>query len=206
MTDSGPEPLSLERRTIQVQFEIEQPPGCPLSEVKTDIGKVIVDREGTTCRCDLVLSVQIGEEIGTLVGHLSSDVERCACTVFDEFNCVPEIVEVTDSHFVVRTFVDEDTNIDTLLKALQDVCKRVTLKRVTTDFDDSVGRTVKDIDVSDLTEKQREAMELAIEKGYYARPRRISLKELAREFDISEQALAQRLARAEEKVMEQLIA
>ncbi|MFB6152690.1 MAG: helix-turn-helix domain-containing protein [Halodesulfurarchaeum sp.] len=205
MTDSTAEPLSLDRRTIQVEFEIEQPPGCPLAEVNTDIGTVAVDREGDTCRCDLVLTVQIGDEIGSLIGHLSSEVERCACTVFDEFNCVPEIVEVTDTHFVVRTFVDESTNIDTLLKSLQEVCKRVTLKRVTPDFDESVGRTVKDIDVTDLTEKQRDAMETAVRKGYYARPRKISLSELAEEFDISQQALAQRLARAEEKVMDQLI-
>jgi predicted DNA binding protein len=69
-----------------------------------------------------------------------------------------------------------------------------------------MAETLKNIDMSDITEKQRETLEVAIREGYYTRPRGISLSELAEHFDISEQALAQRLARAEETVMSQLFA
>jgi predicted DNA binding protein len=46
-----------------------------------------------------------------------------------------------------------------------------------------------------LTPAQREALTLAVEAGYYSLPREISTKELAEEFDISDQAVTERLRR-----------
>lgn len=46
-----------------------------------------------------------------------------------------------------------------------------------------------------LTERQREALELAVREGYYAVPRRCRTADLAERFDISEQALLERLRR-----------
>jgi predicted DNA binding protein len=47
----------------------------------------------------------------------------------------------------------------------------------------------------DLTEAQREALELAFERGYFDIPRRITLTELADEIGISDTAVSQRLRR-----------
>jgi hypothetical protein len=47
-----------------------------------------------------------------------------------------------------------------------------------------------------LTPRQREVLVRAVEAGYYSIPRRISTKELAEEFDISDQAVTERLRRA----------
>lgn len=47
-----------------------------------------------------------------------------------------------------------------------------------------------------LTKPQRDALARAVEAGYYDIPRRISTSELAGEFDISDQALTERLRRA----------
>lgn len=47
-----------------------------------------------------------------------------------------------------------------------------------------------------LTAAQRETLALAVEKGYYALPRGITTAELAEEFDISDQAVTERLRRA----------
>lgn len=197
--------VALEQRNIQLTVEIEPPDECPLKEVETDVSKVLVDREGDKCRCDVAVTVDLEGKQGTLVAQLtSSGLDRCASHVFEEFNCVPEIVDVDNSHLVVRTYVDEDLEINALLDGLKEVCEYVRLKRVTSDLTASLTQAVIDVDISDITEKQREAMEFAIREGYYARPRQTSLKEMAREFGISEQALAQRLARAEETVMGQL--
>lgn len=46
-----------------------------------------------------------------------------------------------------------------------------------------------------LTERQREALELAVREGYYAVPRRCRTADLADRFAISEQALLERLRR-----------
>lgn len=47
-----------------------------------------------------------------------------------------------------------------------------------------------------LTPPQREVLVRAVEAGYYSIPRQISTKELAEEFDISDQAVTERLRRA----------
>lgn len=47
-----------------------------------------------------------------------------------------------------------------------------------------------------LTPAQRKALTRAVEAGYYAIPREISTEELAAEFDISDQAMTERLRRA----------
>lgn len=47
-----------------------------------------------------------------------------------------------------------------------------------------------------LSNPQREALSLAVERGYYDIPRRCTTKELAAELDISDQAVTERLRRA----------
>jgi predicted DNA binding protein len=47
-----------------------------------------------------------------------------------------------------------------------------------------------------LTEPQRETLVRAVEGGYYAIPRRMSTKDLAEEFGVSDQAITERLRRA----------
>lgn len=46
-----------------------------------------------------------------------------------------------------------------------------------------------------LTPPQRESLRMAVERGYYAIPRMISTNELAAEFDVSDQAMTERLRR-----------
>lgn len=52
-----------------------------------------------------------------------------------------------------------------------------------------------------LTEKQREALALALESGYYRRPRDTTLSGLAEQFDITKSAVSQRLRSAETKIV-----
>lgn len=46
-----------------------------------------------------------------------------------------------------------------------------------------------------LTPAQREILGYAVESGYYSLPREVSTQELADEFDISDQAVTERLRR-----------
>jgi len=52
-----------------------------------------------------------------------------------------------------------------------------------------------------LTERQRETLVEGVESGYYAIPRQTSTKELADEFEISDQAVTERLRRAIETLV-----
>jgi predicted DNA binding protein len=61
------------------------------------------------------------------------------------------------------------------------------------------------LDTATLSQKQREALELAVTRGYFDTPRGITLEELAAEFDISTQALSDRLRRATKTIVEQAV-
>lgn len=57
----------------------------------------------------------------------------------------------------------------------------------------------------DLTEKQKRALDLAIEEGYYETPRKIDLRKLAKIMNISLATYQQHLRAAEEKLIPNLI-
>jgi len=58
---------------------------------------------------------------------------------------------------------------------------------------------------TELTPSQEEILLLAYEEGYYSYPRRTSLRELARKAGLSVSALAERLRKAEAKVIRKVI-
>ncbi|AUV80486.1 bacterio-opsin activator [Salinigranum rubrum] len=61
-----------------------------------------------------------------------------------------------------------------------------------------------DDDPFGLTSEQREAIELALEKGYFEVPRRATLSDLAEDLHVSQQAVSERLRRGTQKVMQSL--
>ncbi|MFC3477178.1 helix-turn-helix domain-containing protein [Halobacterium litoreum] len=67
----------------------------------------------------------------------------------------------------------------------------------------SVGRETRDANRLDaLTPSQREAFELARERGYYEWPREASTRELASELDVSKTTLLEHLRKAEAKLLD----
>ncbi|MFP8955355.1 helix-turn-helix domain-containing protein [Natrialbaceae archaeon A-CW3] len=57
----------------------------------------------------------------------------------------------------------------------------------------------------DLSHEQREALILAIKRGYFATPRETSLEDIATELEISEQAVSNRIRRGNEKILHQVL-
>lgn len=57
----------------------------------------------------------------------------------------------------------------------------------------------------DLTEEQREALVLALRRGYFSTPREVNMDELADELGISQQAFSDRLRRGEETVLRNVL-
>jgi hypothetical protein len=56
-------------------------------------------------------------------------------------------------------------------------------------------------DMFDLTPAQREALQLAIDRGYFDSPRAVTLSEIAEDLGVSKQAASQRIRRGNEKVL-----
>lgn len=57
------------------------------------------------------------------------------------------------------------------------------------------------VDLDVLTDKQREAVALALESGYYRRPREATLAHLSAQLEITKSAVSQRLRTAERKLI-----
>jgi predicted DNA binding protein len=76
-----------------------------------------------------------------------------------------------------------------------DIPLRIDRTRTLSELDDH-GQTF------DLTPAQREALVLALERGYFASPSEVQLDELADELGITRQALSKRIRRGNEKILE----
>ncbi|MXR51440.1 bacterio-opsin activator [Halovenus sp. WSH3] len=70
---------------------------------------------------------------------------------------------------------------------------------------DESGDGYVSVDLGELTAKQKQALELAVEAGYYERPRDADLGELGDRLAISKSAVSQRLRSAERKLIETAI-
>jgi predicted DNA binding protein len=108
----------------------------------------------------------------------------------------------SDSLTVVLDIPDRRTLIE-LLSTIEDSDQPVLTRdiRQTTESADGHVR----IDLGELTAKQQQALELAVEAGYYERPRGVDLGELGERLGISKSAVSQRLRAAERKLIENAV-
>lgn len=87
-----------------------------------------------------------------------------------------------------------------LLSAIEDPECPVVTRDIRRTADSAEGHV--SIDLGELTAKQKQALELAVESGYYKRPRDVDLGELGAQLGISKSAVSQRLRSAERKLIE----
>ncbi|WP_433630326.1 helix-turn-helix domain-containing protein [Halomicrococcus sp. NG-SE-24] len=100
-------------------------------------------------------------------------------------------------HFVLR-FLDHD-HVGQFYNYCTDHEIRLHIERVYTLTEEELrGR------MFGLTNEQREAVVLALKRGYFKIPREVQMETLADELDISQQAFSERLWRGIEKVLENL--
>lgn len=121
----------------------------------------------------------------------------------DAFEILPSIVETggtvltatcSDGTWRVKLRYTDRDKVSETIDRLTKNGMQVTLTAI---------RTISPEDVSEvgLTEEQLEALELAIEHGYFEIPRQISLQDLSKELDISHQSLSERLRRAQKGML-----
>ena len=108
--------------------------------------------------------------------------------------------EIHDDRVVIGVFLEERSEVTDVVDRLRTVAEGVSLRQLV-EIDGSESSETALLDLTDLTEKQRKTVTLAISKGYYRKPRRASVSDLADDLDISASAVSQRLTAAESKVM-----
>ncbi|WP_418279986.1 helix-turn-helix domain-containing protein [Halorubrum sp. DTA98] len=185
------------RRRLRVDLDIE--PGrdwdCPIVDESDSVADVNVNAVGEECNVDLQPPGEDGMIRAT--GEVGDD---CLCRAFQQFGCVPHIQRVEDRSMLVTTYVDDRAVIRELIEVLQEMLGHVRLVRLAVVEGPDATEQVT-FDLSSLTPKQRQGLELAVVRGYFDDDREVDLGALADELDISKSALSQRLRTAQAKLV-----
>ncbi len=189
-------------RVLQVELSVHRDDSllCPISDIEGTVEDMRINAIDGCCNCDLRVTDDQGcTKIVQASGTIESD---CFCSTFQRHGCVPQIRSIDDETVVVRTYVSGRETVSKLIESLGEISDSVSLHRLTVAGED--GRDTVTFDLSKLTSKQREALELAVARGYYDTDRSVDLRTMAEELDISKSALSQRLRVAQSKLVDDL--
>lgn len=194
---------------LQARFRIRphSAAGCGVTQTNNRISAVSRDGccthgscgDEQTCRAVVTIDAGRSNE----QRYLSSTVsDRCVCPVFDDHDCVSEIEGYQDNVLLFSVTVHDREVLKSIVNDLRDRDAAVEIESIVPlqYGDDDVGER-QIFDISTITDKQREAVEVAVKTGYYDRPRHTDLDELADRLGVSRSAASQRLNTAESKLI-----
>lgn len=199
------------RRQLHVEFDVEPSPdhSCPVtSRSENDILEIRQQFVGHECHTDVKIvqkecDCSPERECAEVVHATRTIDSTCPCPVFGRFNCVHDVVDVSDGRVRYVAYLPNRELLTRLISDLRDVTSSLHLRRLKRideiEGDDRSG-TVS-LNLLDVTEKQREAAVAAVTAGYYGPNQETSLEELAADLDISKSALSQRLSAVEAKLV-----
>lgn len=153
--------------------------------------------EGTECRAD------VRSDSGETRFIKSPISKKCICPVLQRYDCVSSIESVEHGELVLSLSFPDRDELAKIIEGLRDTGATVRLQRITTS-DDKPTNTCHSFEVETVTDKQREAVMVAIESGYYETPRGADLADLAEKLEISRSAVSQRLTAVESKLVTRL--
>lgn len=169
---------------LDVRLSVEPAADCPCplglcgaSAAKQSLSATTTE-DGT---CRLVMDTDEGATY-----ERTSGLDRCPCPAFGDHDCVNELLEVRDRNLIFSVTIPDRTHLPPLIEGLRTTGATVSVNRILT----AGGERETD---PGLTDKQREAFLIAVEAGYYDRPRGATLDDIAAELDITTSAVSQRL-------------
>lgn len=130
-------------------------------------------------------------------------VEGCICPTFRDHDCVASIEAVKRGEMVVSLSLPSKDILSEIIEALRNRGATVELRSIAR-AESARSRRQLTLDAGSITEKQRKAIEVAFEEGYYETPREADLGDLADRLGVSRSAVSQRLTAAESTLMEQV--
>ena len=161
-----------------------------------DVVQDLVDGDVRRCRAE-VASESEHRLLEGVVG------EGCVCPAFRQHDCVASVDATENGALLVSVSTTDRDELAAIVASLRERGATVSLERASQGTDDGSGQSIE-LAVDALTEKQRETLRVAVESGYYDRPRRTDLGALADRFGVSRSAVSQRLSAVEAKLVHEL--
>ena len=153
------------------------------------------EREVSECHTELSTGTDDAPERAYLTKEIRT---KCICPVLAEHDCISNLKGVRSGMLIIGVTVPRQAVLREILTALKAIDAAVSIEWIV-HGDRTDG--IVEMDASTITEKQREAIEVALAMGYYETPRETSLGALADRLEISKSAVSQRLNAAETKLV-----
>lgn len=187
---------------LRVELEIERGGSCVMDDVDGDIVDVEMRFANGRCRADLKVQIDEGNQM-TSKQFTSSICDHCTKDIFVDHDCIPRYLEVGDGSFLVETYLPDTATVSSMVSDLRERSDRVVLRSITSTADTEYPDPCT-VDLTELTPKQRQAVDQAQQLGYYDPDSAVELCEVAEQLGLSSSALSQRLQRAEANLVQQL--
>lgn len=188
-----------ESRNLRAQLSIRLPSthACPLTDIPPSVSEI--ERASQGGKCHLIVKPDEQRDADD-AQYLKTPIEEyCPCTTFAAHDTVATVIDKTGNRVIVELYPPDRLTLMDIIQELTSVgdVEINTLALVT---DDNLTEHAT-VNVAQLTQRERKTAERAVEKGYYRKPRGISIDELAEHFDVSKSNISQRLAAVERKVI-----
>lgn len=189
-----------ERRHLHATIEVSMDKECPMYDLSESVAETRVFFSPTgECQCDIIHEAECDPV------HVSRPIDgSCACSVFSKHGCVPNIESADGDRAHVSTYLPNRAVLSDLISELRTGSRNASLLRIVDCGRDGDERGIT-FDLTDLTETQRDTLELAVTEGYYEDPTGISLAELAEELNISKSGVSRRLSSIEAKILTNIV-
>ena len=191
---SGPQ--TEESGPVGVQLAINPPTKCQcplLQKPAQSVRQTSAADAGPEDDCRLVIGT--GEETAFTTAKIG---EQCLCPIFDDHDCVWEIIDVDGDRLRFKATLPDRGALAPLVRELENSGATVTTEQLLS--------TAPSLDEENLlTDAQREAFLVALERGYYEQPRGTSLDEIGETLDISKSAVSKRLAAARNRIAKKYV-
>jgi hypothetical protein len=199
--------------TLRATLAVEPHEAASCAIVRENDTADVVNQNLTFESCDPGRLEKCGECHANVVGcaegsgtekYVRSDLDaHCVCPVFHQVECVPTIERIQDGSMIISVLFPDRETLRRLIDAMRQTGATVSVQGITRPNAES-SETVL-LYVSDVTDKQREALQVAMDAGYFDEPRRADLGDLAAELGVSKSAVSQRLKAVESKLLHGLM-
>lgn len=190
---------------MRITLTIGLPADCPLEGYSGEITSSHRQLDEETCQCQFVVRSEDGaEETYRHSARERTGEEPCICRLVNDHGATAILEQVDGRALTLTAHLAHREEACALYQDVKSHFPGVTVDRLSTGRLEDPATDRVSVNVSDLTGKQRTALELAVGRGYYRNPREVELETLAEELGISRQALSYRLRTAERKLLGQV--
>ena len=176
---------------------------CLQSDVRTFTVRIDPDHnvspENLSALDGILETTLLGETSDGIVYQLTVELEESISEAFKSEHIDATQLEsttITDNQWREKKLFRDYESFNEFRQSCEN--HDISLEPVSITSDPSVSDSLAE---SGLTERQREALSLALSRGYYESPRKVTAQELAEEFDISQPAMSSLLRRGERQLL-----